>query len=75
MSSTRLAGHDESISSDRELLLTPVSDTHTEDSDVNVNIFQEADHLPTAEVPSSLEEDNKGGLGRHLGLYSTTLLM
>ena len=23
----------------------------------------------------SLQEDNEGGLGRHLGLYSTTLMM
>lgn len=73
MSSTRLAGLEESVPGDRELLLTPLLDIDVEGSDVSS--VQDADHLPIAGGSLYFEEDSEGGLGRHLGLYSTTLLM
>ncbi len=70
---TRIASVEDSVSSDRELLLTPILDRDVDDSDASS--LHAVGQLPTAAGLLSSDEDNERGLGRHLGLYSTTLLM
>ena len=57
---------------DTSLLLKALSG---EDSDAESDdlVIGESQELQLDTLPG--QEDNEGGLGRHLGLYSTTLLM
>ena len=65
---TQVVGSDEKSPPAEEISGSNTALPHTENAELDaVHIVQPGD--------LSLEEDTAGGLGRHLGLFSTTFLM